>query len=171
MRQMHKREGRHTRCGIPPDGNNAAAKICSLPGDGFLCHRPEGRSACGTIGEGRFCGDAQSPLPTADGRRCQRQMRRSGSPASTGAPGRPCGPARPSQAAASLDPGGGRQRERPAGAVRDRLELWSGPGWRQGVRGAIPPGQWANSALPRTGRPPCPPGTRRHAAVGCIGRF
>ena len=43
MRQMRERGGRHTRCGIPPDDDNAAAQICPLQGDGFLCRRPLGR--------------------------------------------------------------------------------------------------------------------------------
>ena len=40
LRQMREREGRHTRCGIPPVDDHASAQIRSLSGDGFLCRRP-----------------------------------------------------------------------------------------------------------------------------------
>ena len=36
LRQRREREGRHTRCGMPPNDDNTAASICPFHGDVFL---------------------------------------------------------------------------------------------------------------------------------------
>lgn len=81
LRQMRERGGRHTRCGIPPDDDNAAAQICPLQGDGFLCRRPyrglfqRRRSLCAPI-FGRPEGIAKEPWRGTLGTRpCERRSR------------------------------------------------------------------------------------------------
>lgn len=94
LRPMDVRGGRQPRSGIPPDDDHAAARIYSLPGDGFLCHRPQVRAILrpAAFGLGRL---PRPGLPP---------------PAATPRPRDPCRPTGP-----------GSRPARPSGALRALL--------------------------------------------------